>query len=195
MKKPVKIILGVLVAIVLGSAIGIGSTILALKIGASVGAVKNGPWRTNLTVGSGQADMYTRAMVAVGGLLALNQSETIYYQALTDDSGQMFSGDNVYRIEGKVPDARWWSITLYGADYFLIPNELNRYSYSGNSVTYDRNGKFTIHISKTRMPGNWLPLGDQKKFFLSLRLYNPGESIRKSPATVELPHIFKEVGK
>ena len=139
--------------------------------------------------------MYTRAVVAVHGLFALNKSETIYYSVLTDDSGQKFSGDNVYRIEGKAPEARWWSITVYGADNFLIPNDLNRYSYSSNSVMYDQNGKFTIYISKNRKPGNWLPLGDRQKFLLSLRLYNPGESIRKNPATVELPHIIREGDK
>ena len=195
MKKPVKIVLGALAAIVLGSAIGIGSALLTVKIGFSFGAVKNGPWQTNPTMGSRQASIYTRAIVAVHGLFALNQSETIYYSAMTDDSGQWFGGDNVYRIEGKALEARWWSITVYGVDNFLIPNDLNRYSYSGNSVTYDRNGKFTIYLSKTPKPGNWLPLGDRRRFLLSLRLYNPGESIRRDLATVELPHIIKEGGK
>ena len=195
MKKPAKIILGILAAIVLGTAIGIGSAAVATKIVYNIGTVKNGPWRTNLTAGSRQANMYTRAAIALFGLFALNQSETIYYSARADDSGQRFSGDHIYRIEGKAPEARWWSITAYGADNFLIPNELNRYSYSGNSVTYDQNGKFTIYVSKNRKPGNWLPLGDRKRFVLTLRLYNPGEAIRKSPATVELPHIIKEEGQ
>jgi hypothetical protein len=194
-KKPVKIILGILVAIILGSAIGIGSALLVFEGGVNASGVSNGAWRTNLSAGSRQADMYTRAWIALHGLFALNQSETIYFQASTDDNGQALSGDNVYRIEGKAPDSRWWSITVYGADDFLIPNELNRYSYSGNSVSYGPDGKFTIYLSKIQKPGDWLPLGNQKKFNLSLRLYNPGESIRKSPAMVELPHIIKEVGK
>jgi hypothetical protein len=37
-----------------------------------------------------------------------------------------------------------------------------------------------------------LPLGDQKTFSLSLRLYNPGQLIRAHPDIVELPHIVKE---
>jgi hypothetical protein len=37
-----------------------------------------------------------------------------------------------------------------------------------------------------------LPLGNQNKFSLSLRLYNPGSTVLKNPATVELPHIIKE---
>jgi hypothetical protein len=195
MKKPLKIILGILVALVLGSGIGYSSAILAYDRIADMRSVNNGPWQTNLSVGSEEASPYLRASIAEHGLLALNQSETIYFSAVKDESGHVFNGDNVYRIEGKAPDARWWSITAYGADDFLIPNELNRYSYSGNSVTYDKDGKFTIYLSKTPRPGNWLPLGNQKKFALSLRLYNPGESVRKNPAGVELPHIVSEVNK
>jgi len=195
MKKPLKIVLGVLAALVLGSAIGIGSAVYIMEQGGNAGGIMNGPWRTNLAVGSNQADPYTRAWVAVHGLLALNSSETIYLHAYNDSSGQLFNGDNVYRIEGKAPDARWWSITLYGADDFLITNEISRYSYGSNTVTFDKDGKFTIYISKTQKPGDWLPLGDQKTFSLSLRLYNPGESVRKNPATVELPRIVKEGSK
>jgi hypothetical protein len=194
-KKPVKVILGILVAIILGSAIGIGSAILAFEQGVNARGIINGAWRTNLSAGSQQADIFTRAWIAVHGLLALNQSETIYYHSYTDDNGQPLSSENVYRIEGKAPDSRWWSITVYGADDFLIPNELSRYSYSGNSVMYDRDGKFTIYLARVQKPGDWLPLGNQNKFNLSLRLYNPGESVRSNPAAVELPHIIKEAGK
>lgn len=195
MKKPVKIILGILIALVLGSGIGVGSAILAYEGTVNANSINNGAWLTKLAAGSQNADPYTRAWIAVHGLFALNQSETIYYSAFSDDSGQPFNGDYTYRIEGKAPDARWWSITLYGADDFLIPNAQNRYSYSGNRVIYDQSGKFTIYVSKTEKPGNWLPLGVQKKFRLSLRLYNPGDSVRMNPTTVELPHIVREAGK
>jgi hypothetical protein len=195
MKKPVKIILGILVAIILGSGIGYGTAVWAFEAGATARDVINGPWRTNLGAGSEEASLYTRAWIAVHGLLALRSDETIYYGAYTDDDGKPLTGDNVYRIEGNAIDARWWSITLYGSDDFLIPNELNLYSYSGNTVAMDSNGKFTIYVSKAPKPGNWLPLGNEKKFGLSLRVYNPGESVRKNPATVQLPHIIREVNK
>jgi hypothetical protein len=195
MTKPIRVILGILVALILGSGIGVGSAVLAYEVGGDIRDAANGPWRTNLGAGSEHADMYTRCWVAVHELLALRQDETIYYSASVDDGGQPLSGDNIYRIEGKAPDARWWSITAYGADDFLIPNDLNRYSYSGNNLSFDSSGKFVIFCSKTQHAGTWLPLGEQKKFTLFMRLYNPGDSIRKNPATVELPHITREVGK
>lgn len=195
MKKPVKIVLGIVAVLILGSAIGIGSAVLIFEgIGNSLNT-KNGAWGTNLMAGNQQADIYTRARIAVHGLLALNKSETIYFRAYTDDSGQSLDGDYDYRIEGKAPDARWWCIIVYGADDFLVPNDQNRYSYSSDTVSYDPNGNFTIYVSRTQKLGNWLPLGDQKTFHLSLKLYNPGELIQRNTSTVELPHIIKEANK
>jgi hypothetical protein len=193
-KKPAQIILGIIVALILGSGIGVGSAVWAYEsLGKS--HLKNGPWTTDLAKGSEKADAYSRTYMAVHALLGLTQAETIYYVASTDDNGQSLSGDGVYRVEGKAPEARWWSITVYGSDDFLIPNEYNRYSYSGNNVTYDSNGNFMFSVSKVQKPGDWLPIGDQKKFILELRLYNPGDSIRKNPGIVELPRIIREDNK
>lgn len=195
MNKSAKMALGVLAVILIGLAIGSGSAILAFENTASESSFTNGPWRTDLTAGSQQADMYTRCRVAVHGLLALNPSEAIYFTARTDNSGRPLNSDNVYGIVGKPPDARWWSITAYGADDFLIDNELGLYSYTCDTVAYDSEGNFTIYVSKTPKPGNWLPLGNAKGFDLCLRLFNPGKSVRVNPATVALPHIIMEIEK
>jgi len=185
-------VLLILIPILLGIILGIWSAFKAYKRVAGKAGIKNGPWHTNLANGSEKADPYTRASVAVNGILALRQSETIYYGTRTDDKGEWLNGDRVYRVEGRVPDARCWSITLYGTDYFLIPNDLNRYSYNTNNVKYDENGKFTFYVSDTPQDGDWLPLNNNKRFTLTLRLYNPGDPVRNNPATIELPHIIAE---
>lgn len=182
----------ILLALLLGPIAGYWTAIKAYKWISSRASIANGPWRTNLTGGSEKADPYTRVAIAVNGILALRQSETIYYSARKDDQGKWLNGDRVYRIEGKKLDARWWSITLYGTDYFLIPNEFNRYSYNMNNVVYDENGRFSFYISNTPREGAWLPLNNNKRFALTLRLYNPGDSVRNNPAGVELPHIIAE---
>jgi hypothetical protein len=190
--KTTKIIAGTLIALILGSAIGIGSALAAVDVMANRSSIHNGPWQASLAAGSPQADPYTRASIAMHYLLALNQLEVIYYNAYTDDNGDPLRGDCTYRIEGKALETRWWSITAYGADDFLIPNELNRYSYNMDNVKYDADKNFVIYLSKTPETGDWLPLGDQQTFSLSLRLYNPGQLIRDHPDIVELPHIIKE---
>src|SRR6202008_3721538 len=90
--------------------------------------VSNGAWQTNLATGSSAADPYLRTYIALTGVLALNKSETIYYEANRDSAGEPLDGKCSYRIDGKDPDARWWSITVYGKDHFLLPNPQKRYS-------------------------------------------------------------------
>ncbi len=182
----------VMIALLLGPIAGYWTAIKAYKRISARASIGNGPWYANLAAGSEKVDPYTRVSVAKNGILALRQSETIYYSARKDDQGNWLNGDKVYRIEGKKPDARWWSITLYGTDHFLIPNELNRYSYNMNNVEYDENGRFSFYVSNTPREGAWLPLNNNKRFVLTLRLYNPGDSIRNNPAKVELPHIIAE---
>lgn len=157
-------------------------------------SIRNGEWYTGLTYGSEQAGMYTRAAVAIMALFALDRSEVIYYTADTDDAGQLMQSSCDYRIEGSSldPYASWWSITVYGGDNFLIPNEQDCYSYTNKNIEYDADGNFTIFLSSTPKTGNWLPTGNQNKIILMLRMYNPAPSVCENLDTIELPDITKE---
>lgn len=188
MRKVLKILLSILVAIILG----IGSAFIGIRVIARGSAVKNGAWLTNLAVGSKEAGIYTRAAVAIAGLFALNQEETIYYRADSDDSGQPLHSGCDYRIDGRDIDTRWWSITVYGSDNFLIPNDKNRYAYNGRNVVRKTDGSYTIRLSSTPKEGNWLPTGNQDNFSLSLRLYNPAPVVYENPGTIRLPRITRE---
>jgi hypothetical protein len=194
MKKPFKFLIAALIALVVGSAIGYFTIDPMLNLITNMSGVQNGPWGTSLAVGSTSANPYLRAWVAEHGLLALAKSETIYLHAYVDDNGEPLLGNCDYRIEGKAPDTRWWSITAYGEDDFLIPNDQGRYSWSCTEIKLDPDGRFKIYLSKTPKEGNWLPTGDAKELSLSLRLYNPGPAYydHESLKTVDLPHIIKE---
>jgi hypothetical protein len=189
MKLFVKILASLLIAL----ALGVGSALWAIN--APVGKkhhVVNGAWRTNLAIGSSGAGMYTRALVAKTGLFALNKSETIYFIADIDDSGRPLNSGCDYRIEGQDIDARWWSITVYGEDHFLIANPKNRYSFNGRDVMRNADRTYRILMSATPKAGNWLPAGNQNQLYLALRLYNPAPSVYQNPAGVELPRIIME---
>ena len=195
MKKPLKYLVAAVIVLVVGGGIGYSSAVWARDFVYETGALKNGPWQTNLAIGSEEAGIYTRAAIAKHGLLALTKTETLYYGAAIDDDGEPLLTACDYRIEGKDLDARWWSITAYGKDDFLIPNDQNRYAYGGNEVTYDADGCYRIYLSATPKEGCWLPTGKQDKFDLTLRVYNPGPDFYNNPGTVELPRIIKEEGK
>jgi hypothetical protein len=179
--------------LVVGIALGLGLTWLTVIRGVTMGGgVMDGPWRTSLEAGSSQGSMFLRASVAVHGLLALNRSETMYYTASTANDGAVLDGKCSYRIRGIDPKTRWWSITAYGPDDYLIPNPAHRYSVSKNSVERDPDGSFSITVSRDNGGENWIPVAPGP-FSLSIRLYNPDKSVIADPAHVMLPGITREV--
>lgn len=178
-------------AIALALLIGLGSAYWATMSLRDDNVVRNGPWSTNLATGGTDADAYTRTFIALTGLLALNKDETIYYGADTDSAGERLDGRCAYRVEGSDPDARWWSITLYGRDHFLIPNPAKRYSLGKTNVTRGAEDMFVIRLSTVEEQGNWIATAPDG-FQITLRLYNPGQSIRDNPAAAPLPSIVKE---
>jgi hypothetical protein len=176
---------------VIGTLLGLMTTLFVLLRGTMGGDVADGPWRTNLETGSAASGPYLRASVAVHGLLALNRSETIYYTAARDGSGAPLDGACTYKVEGRDPPTRWWSITAYGADDFLIPNPAGLYSASKPSVTRAADGTFTVTVARARADGDWIPVAPGR-FSLTLRLYNPDPAVAADPAHVALPTIVKE---
>ncbi len=185
-----KIALKILAVLVIGTLLGLTATWAFVIRGAMPGGVSDGPWKTNLLIGSGGGDMATRASVAVHGLLALNRSETIYYSAYTDDTGNVLDGNCTYLVSGRDPPTRWWSITAYAADDFLIPNPAHRYSVSKNSVTRNAAGDFVATVSRKPSGKDWIAVAGAP-FSLTLRLYNPDASVAADPTHVTLPSIKK----
>ncbi|HEY5337566.1 MAG TPA: DUF1214 domain-containing protein [Rhizomicrobium sp.] len=183
-----RLALKILVVLVIGTVLGLAATWLFVIRGAMPGGVSDGPWKTNLLIGNSGGDMMTRAAVAMHGLLALNRSETVYYSTYTDNSGANLDGACTYRLSGRDLPARWWSITVYGADDFLIANPQNRYSISRTSVTRDASGGFVATIAPKASGPNALPTNGET-FNLTLRLYNPAAGVVADPAHVALPSI------
>lgn len=148
---------------------------------------KNGSWTTSEAVGSTNAGIFTRAAVARTGLFALAKDETLYFRAIEDSEGARLVGACSYRVLGEAPAARWWSITIYGADNYLIETEENRYSIGSNDV-----GSAINFVISQESEGVWLPVADGP-FSLTLRLYNPEAAVYENLAATPLPKIIREV--
>jgi hypothetical protein len=143
-------------------------------------------------VGSTSANPWLRARIAVMGLWALNASEVVYFTAFTDDQGRSLSAQCRYRVEGRDPDTRWWSVVAYRDGHF-IDNPLDRYSFSKTTVAREPDNTWRIHVSRREVPGNWLPLGDRPgDVSLSLRCYDPSPALVATVDTVPLPRIVRE---
>jgi len=186
----------------IGAVLGVGTAWWAIRNGgAAQSSVKVGPWETSLLAGSPDADSYTRARVAVVGLLALGRQETVYYVARTDSSGQALRSRCRYRIDGLAPPARWWSLTAYADDHFLFDAPEDRFSLNGARAQLDSRGEFHVTTGPAAPPDRdsrdtalaWLPTPGDRGLELTLRLYHPVPALQEDPRGLAPPTI-KRVG-
>lgn len=162
------------------------------KLGTGQRFVKNGEWVASLDIGSKEETLLLRARIALVGLFGLQKSEVIYFNAATDNEGKIILSENDYEISGKLLPARYWSITAYGEDFYLIPNEIDRYAINMETVESNRNGDFRILLSGQKKDKNWLPSGRKKqKIELTLRLYQPAKTAYENLDKIPLPVIRK----
>ena len=179
------------IAILLGLSLGIGGAWAKIRQGFSQGAIANGVWRTSLNYGTKETDAFTRASVAVRGLLALPSTETVYWSATADSDGNALNGSCTYALSGGVLDARWWSVTYYDKLGYLVANPANIWSFSGASVTPQEKDGWHVTISPVKGDGHWLPSAKGQGFDLTLRMYNPGDGFRAAPEKAALPMLKK----
>lgn len=154
-------------------------------------SVHNGAWRTSASTGSADADPWTRAAVAMAGLYALSRKEAVYFTAFSDSDGEPFRGECDYLVSGATPDARWWSLTAYGADHFLVPNAADRYAVNAGNLPSAGSGRIELALSAAgdAERADLLPVPAAGAFSLTLRLYNPPEELAAQLASVALPQI------
>jgi hypothetical protein len=176
---------------------------LVRAIGSGLGemSVQNGNWVTNVSTGSTDAGIILKATIAIGGLLASTQENSMYYRLDAVD-GQALRLNCRYRIEGNDYDSDWWSITAYGWDNYLIPNQQQRYSFNNENIIRQEDGSWVIHVSVDERAANWLPVGpsgapswrkrSDHDFDLLLRLYTPGKAYLEAPHSAVLPTVTLE---
>jgi hypothetical protein len=184
--------------VAIGAVLYLGAVVLGLGSGWWVikkapwlsTTVTVGAWKSNLRAGSPDADLYTRASIAVNALLALGRDETMYFVATHDDQGQRLRSNCSYRIEGLPPKARWWSVTAYADDLFLFDAPNQHYSLNGSTAKLNSQGQFSVTTGPKPFDDSfWLPTPGQSSVILTLRLYNPEPALQAAPASLAPPAI------
>ena len=176
------------VGLIIGAALALG-----LVFGPTeLGGIRVGSWFTNRHIGSVDANPLIRAIIARRGLLALRQSETIYFSSDHDSSGERFDEACTYRmVFEEAPQARWWSVTLYAEDEYLAVNGDNAHSVSADHAAFFPEGGLEAIIanSQTRSPAVWISSKNSGAFNLTLRMYHPDEGVIMDAATARLPRV------
>jgi len=126
-----------------------------------------------------------RALVTAIGLGANRPQDAIYPTSQEDSDGNEYDGASKKYVmhfdRGQFPPVNgFWSLTMYDASYFFVPNSLNRYTLSQrNKFVTNADGSVDLYL-QADSPGkakeaNWLP-APKAKFIPMLRLYWPKDT-------------------
>lgn len=148
------------------------------------GGMANG-WSTSYAGSTFGQDYLLRAAVAMDQIYVVDKDEALYPVAHVDGTGAPLDGRSNYVIcfpkRDLPPVKAFWSITLYYAKGFLVPNSLKRYSIGDRTpgLKYGNDGSLKLYV-QSESPGpervaNWLP-APKDGFMLMMRLYRPRPS-------------------
>lgn len=153
-----------------------------IKLAEGTTKMKNvNGWIRPADLGRYGTDYDTRAGIALAGLGADLQEDTIYPITFVDNTGNRLDGANKYVLhfdKGQLPPTNaTWSVSLYqGPNY--VPNAINRYDIAPwMPLNYGADGSLDIYI-QSASPGkdkeaNWLPTPAAGEFNIVIRNYWP----------------------
>ena len=176
----------------LGLALGAGAALYSVRAGAFGSSARIGPWTTGGDIGTARASAWTRASVAVHGLLALPAREARYYSADEDEEGRPLDGRCTYRISGGEAGGAWFSLTLYDEAGYLVANKAGIYSVGSAGMAPGERRAWTILAAPDPQPGRWLPTGGLDRFNLTLRVYLPADGGKADLPRERLPRVEKQ---
>ncbi|HXY12896.1 MAG TPA: DUF1254 domain-containing protein [Terriglobales bacterium] len=142
-------------------------------------------WMFTTKAGTYGTDYIQRALITAIGLGANRPQDAVYPTGEKDaDGNSLDAASNKYVMhfdKGQMPPANgFWSITMYDASYFFVPNPINRYNLSSrNEFVVNPDGSVDLYL-QAQSPGkakepNWLP-APKSKFVPMMRLYWPKET-------------------
>jgi hypothetical protein len=135
-------------------------------------------------VGVYGTDYIQRALITAIGLGANRPQDAIYPTSEKDSDSHEYDGTKNYVLhfdKGQLPPVNgFWSLTMYDASFFFVPNPINRYTLSArNKFVTNPDGTIDLYL-QSDSPGkakeaNWLP-APKAKFIPMLRLYWPKDT-------------------
>jgi len=158
-----------------------------------------GYWTTVRNGAKFGTDYFTRTAVAKSNIYVNKPNEATYFYQDLDSNGARLDGSKRYTVTfapGEPPVKGFWSLTLYDAQHFFVPNPVNRYSLGTKNKDLARNadGSLTLYVqpdppTDPAQRANWLPSPKGAAFSLYVRAYWPDSVILDgtwSPPAVEL---------
>ena len=166
-------ILNIIIFLASALVIGFGSAFYMVDTGSTLTTKKIGPWSIWTQAARDDADPYTRAHFARTGALPLSTRVARTYRAHADSSGRKLQSNCDYAVDGRGPNAVWWSLSVYNIDGSLIANPANRHTFTSRSIMRRPSGEYTVTLARAARSGNWLPTVRAKDLVLVLSVQQP----------------------
>ena len=119
----------------------------------------------------------------------------MYFSTYESGDANFLDGSKQYRLhfdKDELPPVLangFWSLTMYGTDFQLVENPIDRFSIGDRTpgLQYNDDGSLDVYIQSTPPEGresNWLPSPPEGIFRVNYRIYLPKEQTR-NPQTLE----------
>ncbi|RST78961.1 DUF1214 domain-containing protein [Aquibium carbonis] len=187
-----RLVLSVALVFVLSIGGGAATVRYALDHLAALEGLTIGPWIAFPDRGSPDADPYSKARFSRKAELPLGPSEGLAFVAGVDSAGAALRRDCSYRIEGKAPAARFW--TLHPSAESGTPPEPQAMRWPGlhsMQILRREDDSFEVTASPRPHPGNWLVTGGEGPLSLVFTLYDAPTIRNLDAARVDLPLIYR----
>lgn len=160
---------------------------ITTNIQRGTGATHVNGWNINTeSMGAYGTSYLRRATVALAGLGANLPEDAVYPSVFVDSEGRPLDGANRYVLhfdkEQLPPVDAFWSLTMYDAQGFQVPNPINRFAIGDrDKLAFNADGSLDLYIQPAS-PGadkesNWLPSPTSGAIQPTLRLYSPRTAV------------------
>jgi hypothetical protein len=147
---------------------GLGTAWYMIQAGTRLSTHAIGPWVTWTAAGRPEAEPYTRAHIALNGILPVSSTSELTFRARTDSGGSRLTSACDYAIVMDEFEPAWWGLAVFDSKGRLIANAAERYGFTSSTAMREPDGRTIVTLARDARPGNWLPSGRSNRIVLVL---------------------------
>lgn len=180
----------IICVVVCGVALGSALTWVSVQDTLGFGALRVGQWTAWPDAGSANVDPYTDARIAVDGKVPLGGAEGVLFTAIEDEDGEALRRQCDYRISGRMPPSRYWTLTAQDSAGSDITDRLGNVKPVISEYGLWNDGRIDITVGAVRRGGgSWLASSGRGAMQLSLHLYDAQVTGTGTVGEIRIPTI------
>jgi hypothetical protein len=173
--------------------LGLGTAWYMVQAGTRLSTRSFGPWVAWTGAGRPEAEPYTRAHIALNGLLPVSSTSEIVFRAKADSDGSRLTSGCDYAVVMEDFEPAWWNLAVFDGSGGLVPNAAERYAFTSGAAMREPDGRTLIAVGRDARPGNWLPSGRSNRVVLVLTIQDASwaAAIHDGGAPKAMPRIVR----